>query len=155
MLEMNTPKVVGCLLCGFRTENVLEIETFQEFGCPNCTKKMPTVADVLGEIETTAPKNWWVSLEYPNFIAVSHPTFNDEQLIALGDLNGFFSFNDTKADPVLGDMENLTDAEEIALSFWQQISVFYPDLIEKRKGISPEQLERVKKIITENKEKGE
>lgn len=40
MIEMNTPKVVGCLLCGFRTENVLEIETFQEFGCPNCNKQM-------------------------------------------------------------------------------------------------------------------
>lgn len=39
MIEMNTPKVVGCLLCGFRTENVLEIETFQEFGCPNCNQK--------------------------------------------------------------------------------------------------------------------
>ncbi len=40
MIEMNTPKVVGCLLCGFRTENVLEIETFQEFGCPNCNQQM-------------------------------------------------------------------------------------------------------------------
>jgi uncharacterized ferredoxin-like protein len=40
MIEMNTPKVVGCLLCGFRTENVLEIKTFQEFGCPNCNNKM-------------------------------------------------------------------------------------------------------------------
>lgn len=117
------------------------------------SEKMPTVAEVLGEIETTAPKNWWVSLEYPNFIAVSHQTFNDEQLIALGDVNGFFSFNDAKADPVLGDMENLTDAEEIAISFWQQIGTFYPELMEKRKGISPEQLERVKQILTEQKEK--
>ena len=40
MIKMNTPKVVGCLLCGFRTENVLEIETFQEFGCTNCNKQM-------------------------------------------------------------------------------------------------------------------
>lgn len=117
------------------------------------SEKMATVAEVLGEVETTAPKNWWVSLEYPNFIAVSHPTFNDEQLIALGDINGFFSFNDGLANPVLGDMENLTNAEEIAKSFWQQIGVFYPDLMEKRKGISPEQLERVKRILTEQKEK--
>ena len=31
-----TPKVVGCLVCGFRSENVIEIEDFQENGCPNC-----------------------------------------------------------------------------------------------------------------------
>lgn len=92
-------------------------------------EKMATIADVLGELETTAPKNWWVSLEYPNFIAVSHPTFNDEQLIALGDINGFFSFNDVKADPVLGDMQNLTDAKEIAASFWKQLAYFYPELL--------------------------
>ena len=126
MIEINTPKVVGCLLCGFRTENVLEIEKFQEFGCPNCK---PTLADVLGELETTAPKDWWVSIEYPNFIAVSHPTFNDEQMIALGDINGFYSFNDAKANPVVGDMKDLTDAQEIAVSFWQQISAIYPDLM--------------------------
>lgn len=119
------------------------------------SEKMATVAEVLGEVETTAPKNWWVSLEYPNFIAVSHPTFNDEQMIALGDINGFFSFNDGLANPVLGDMENLTNAEEIAKSFWQQIGALYPDLMEKRKGITPEQLERVKRILTEQKEKGE
>jgi hypothetical protein len=118
-------------------------------------KEMATVANVLGEVQATASKGWCVSLEYPNFIAASHPTLNDEQTIALGDLNGFFSFNDTKADPVLGDMEGITNAEEIALSFWQQVGKFYPDLVEKRKGISFEQLERVKKIITENKEKGE
>jgi hypothetical protein len=39
MIEMKTPKVVGCLVCGFRSENVLEIESFQESGCPNCTKE--------------------------------------------------------------------------------------------------------------------
>lgn len=116
-------------------------------------KEMATVADVLGEVQATAPKGWCVSLEYPNFIAASHSTLNDEQMIALGDLNGFFSFNDTKADPVLGDMEGMTDATEIAGSFWQQISKFYPDLMEKRKGISPEQLEKIKKILTEQKEK--
>jgi hypothetical protein len=40
MIEMKTPKVVGCLVCGFRSENVLEIESFQSDGCPNCTKEM-------------------------------------------------------------------------------------------------------------------
>jgi hypothetical protein len=37
MIEMNTPKVVGCLVCGFRSENVIEIENFQDNGCPICT----------------------------------------------------------------------------------------------------------------------
>jgi hypothetical protein len=119
------------------------------------SKEMPSLTDVLGELETTAPENWWVSLEYNNYIAIVHPTFNDEQLIALGDMEGYFSFNDAIGNPVCGDMKGLTDAEEIAISFWQEVGKVYPDLIEKRKGISPEQLERVKKIITENKEKGE
>jgi hypothetical protein len=118
------------------------------------SKEMPSLTDVLGELETTAPKDWWVSLEYPDFIAIVHPTFNDEQLIALGTINGYFSFNDSLANPICGDMKDLTDAEEIAISFWQEIGKVYPDLMEKRKGISPEQLERVKKIITEQKEKG-
>jgi hypothetical protein len=37
MIEMNTPKKVGCLACGFSTENVIEIEEFQDNGCPSCT----------------------------------------------------------------------------------------------------------------------
>jgi hypothetical protein len=95
----------------------------------DCICEMASVADVLGELETTAPKDWWVSLEYPNFIAISHPTFDDEQLIALGDINGFFSFNDAKAQTICGDMEGLTDALEIANSFWQQIGKIYPTLM--------------------------
>lgn len=31
--EVKSPKVVGCLLCGFRTENVQEIKEFQLNGC--------------------------------------------------------------------------------------------------------------------------
>lgn len=34
------PKVVGCLVCGFRSENEIEIENFQESGCPDCTKEI-------------------------------------------------------------------------------------------------------------------
>lgn len=30
------PKKVGCLACGFRSEDVEEIEDFQENGCPEC-----------------------------------------------------------------------------------------------------------------------
>lgn len=33
------PKVVGCLVCGFRSENEIEIDEFQENGCPDCTKE--------------------------------------------------------------------------------------------------------------------
>jgi hypothetical protein len=36
MIEMNTPKRVGCLVCGFCSENVIEIEEFQDKGCPDC-----------------------------------------------------------------------------------------------------------------------
>jgi hypothetical protein len=36
MIETKTPKKVGCLVCGFRSENVIEIEEFQENGCPDC-----------------------------------------------------------------------------------------------------------------------
>jgi hypothetical protein len=39
MIEMKTPKVVGCLVCGFRSENVIEIENFQDEGCPDCNKQ--------------------------------------------------------------------------------------------------------------------
>jgi hypothetical protein len=48
MIEMKTPKMVGCLNCSFRSENVLEIEDFQDNGCPNCTKENRSV---LKEIE--------------------------------------------------------------------------------------------------------
>jgi hypothetical protein len=35
---LKTPKVVGCLVCSFRSENVIEIEEFQDNGCPNCER---------------------------------------------------------------------------------------------------------------------
>jgi hypothetical protein len=44
-----------------------------------------------------------------------------------GDLNGYFAFNDCL--DVCGDMEGITNADEIAKSFWQQISEIYPNLI--------------------------
>lgn len=34
--DEKAPKVVGCLVCGFRSENVIEIEAFQDKGCPDC-----------------------------------------------------------------------------------------------------------------------
>jgi hypothetical protein len=117
------------------------------------SEKMATVEEVLNATKETAPKGWTVSHEYPNCVGVTHLTFTDEEFIMLGDINGFFSFNDTDAETICGDMEDLTDAKEIAESFWKQVGATYPQLMEKRKGITPEQLERVKKILTEQKEK--
>jgi hypothetical protein len=50
-------------------------------------------------------------------------------------------------------MEGLTDDDEIASNFWQQIAEIYPDLMNKSKGLTPKRLENIKRIITENKEK--
>ena len=38
MIETTTPKKVGCLVCGFRSEDVVQIEDFQENGCPDCER---------------------------------------------------------------------------------------------------------------------
>ena len=43
MIDTKTPKVVGCLVCGFRSENVLEIENFQDNGCPDCAKEIRSI----------------------------------------------------------------------------------------------------------------
>ena len=38
--ETKAAKVVGCLVCGFRTENTNEIEIFALNGCPICPKEI-------------------------------------------------------------------------------------------------------------------
>jgi hypothetical protein len=43
-------------------------------------------------------------------------------------VNGCFGFNDTNADTVCGDMENIYEPAEIAQSFWDQMKEFYPAL---------------------------
>jgi hypothetical protein len=93
----------------------------------DCVCEMPTVEEVLEETQKTAPEGWTVSYEYPNQIGVSHPTLTDDQFIMFGDVNGFFSFNDCL--DVCGDMEGITNTEEIASSFWQQVGEIYPDLV--------------------------
>lgn len=90
-------------------------------------KDFPTVEEVLEATKETAPKGWTVSHEYPDCVGITHPTFTDDQFIMLGDVNGYFAFNDCLN--VCGDMEDLTDAQEIAESLWQQIAEIYPDLV--------------------------
>ena len=41
--ETKAAKVVGCLVCGFRTENTNEIEMFDLNGCPICPKEIRSV----------------------------------------------------------------------------------------------------------------
>ena len=89
-------------------------------------KDFPSVDEVLKATQETAPKGWIVTAEYPDQIGVTHPTFSDDQHISFGDINGHFAFNDVFADGVCGSMEDLTDAQDIAASFWQQIAEIYP-----------------------------
>jgi len=93
--------------------------------------KYPKVVEVLPFVEATAPKNWAITYEYPNDIGVFHPSFNDEQMIFLGDVNGFFGFNDQSDTDFNGYMEGITKPEEIAQSFWFQLSEFYPELFKE------------------------
>jgi len=95
--------------------------------------KYPTVPEVLPFVEATAPKNWVISYEYPNDIGVNHPSFNDEQMIFLGDVNGFFGFNDQSNNDLNGYMEGITNPENIAKSFWSQVKDLYPELFKETK----------------------
>ena len=87
----------------------------------------PKFDQMLIELEKTAPQGWIVSDEY-HFIGVNHPALTDEQFISFGNVNGCFGFNDTNADTVCGDMENIYEPAEIAQSFWDQMKEFYPAL---------------------------
>jgi hypothetical protein len=91
-------------------------------------KIYPNVEDVLKATEETAPQGWTITHEYPDSVGVDHSTFTDDEFIMFGDVNGFFGFNDSL--DVCGYMEELTDPKEIAISFWEQIRVFYPQLME-------------------------
>jgi hypothetical protein len=99
----------------------------------NTDLKYPTVSEVLPFVEATAPNNWVITYEFPNDIGVDHPSFNDTQMIFLGDVNGFFGFNDQSDMDLNGYMEEITNPEEIAKSFWGQIAELYPQLIERIK----------------------
>ena len=90
-------------------------------------KDFPTVAEVLNATQETAPAGWAVSHEYPDCVGVTHNQLTEDQFIMFGDVNGYFAFNDCL--DVCGSFEELTDADEIAKSFWQQIAEIYPDLV--------------------------
>jgi hypothetical protein len=92
-------------------------------------KDYPSVEAVLNATHELAPEGWIVTDEYPNQIGVHHPTLTDDQFISFGDVNGYFAFNDAFNDGANGSMEDLTDAQDIAESFWQQIAKIYPDLV--------------------------
>jgi hypothetical protein len=93
--------------------------------------KYPTVSEVLPFVEATAPNNWAITYEFPNDIGVDHPSFNDTQMIFLGDVNGFFGFNDQSDMDLNGYMEEITNPEEIAKSFWDQMAKLYPKLFKE------------------------
>lgn len=92
-------------------------------------EKYPMPEQVRAEIKKVAPVGWIISYEYPDFIGVNHPTFTNDQFILVGDVNEHYGFNDHPADVVCGSMEGLTDAADIAASFWLQVGKFYPDLV--------------------------
>ena len=94
--------------------------------------KYPTMEEMLIKLEETAPEGWSIYDQY-NFIDVNHPSLTEDQLIAFGNANGCFGFNDINADTVCGDMEGITNPDEIAKNFWFQVKEFYPELFKESK----------------------
>ena len=65
-----TPKVVGCLVCSFRSENVIEIEDFQENGCPFCKEEnRPMNQEERNELHNAIIEDFCsvISKYFPNF----------------------------------------------------------------------------------------
>ena len=89
--------------------------------------KYPTLNQMQLKLEETAPKGWKIAEGF-HFISVEHPSLIEEQFIAFGNANGCYGFNDLNADTVCGDMEEITDPDEIAQNFWFQVKEFYPEL---------------------------
>jgi hypothetical protein len=103
--------------------------------CNYCKESLPqedypTTEEMFNKLKETAPAGWVVSDEY-HFIGVNHPALTQEQFIAFGNVNTYFGFNDENADTVCGDMEIIYNADEIAQSFWFQLSEFYPELFKE------------------------
>lgn len=92
--------------------------------------KYPSPDEMFIKLEETAPKDWIISDEW-HFIGVDHPSLTDEQFISFGNVNVCFGFNDTNADTVCGDMEGITNPDEIAQNFWDQVKEFYPELFKE------------------------
>jgi len=89
--------------------------------------KYPTLEEMYPKLRETAPNMWSVMDDY-HHISVYHYALTEEQYIAFGNANGCFGFNDLNADTVCGDMEGITDPDEIAKEFWFQVKEFYPEL---------------------------
>jgi hypothetical protein len=92
--------------------------------------KYPTSEEMFNKLKETAPIGWVISDEY-HFIGVNHSALTNEQFIAFGNVNGCFGFNDENANTVCGDMEGITNPDEIAKEFWFQLSEFYPELFKE------------------------
>lgn len=43
IVNQKAPKVSGCLVCGYRTEDALKIELLKDNGCPVCAKVVRSV----------------------------------------------------------------------------------------------------------------
>jgi hypothetical protein len=96
----------------------------------DCVCEYPTLEEMFNKLKETAPLGWVVSDEY-HFIGVNHSALTQEQFISFGDVNECFGFNDENANTVCGDMEGITNPDEIAKEFWSQLSEFYPELFKE------------------------
>jgi hypothetical protein len=69
MIETKTPKKVGCLVCGFRSENVIEIEEFQDNGCPNCEENKTMNQEERNELHNAMMEDFSdvIAKYFPNF----------------------------------------------------------------------------------------
>ena len=63
------PKTVGCLACGFRTENTKEIEDFQANGCPDCEENKPMNQEERDELHNAMMEDFSdvIAKYFPNF----------------------------------------------------------------------------------------
>lgn len=100
--------------------------------CDKCSVNFdgyPAVTRVLPYVKEHAPKGFVITYEYPNDIGVWHKNWKrDEQMIFLGDVNGYYAFNDQFADEVSDSIgENFKDPEEIAKRFWELLTAYYPN----------------------------
>ena len=90
----------------------------------------PTLQNMFFKLKETAPKDWIISEEF-QFIGVNHPSLTEDQFIAFGNVDGYFGFNDENGNTIMGDMEGITNPDEIAKEFWFQVKEFYPELIKE------------------------
>jgi len=90
-----------------------------ENGVDTNLSKYPEVSIVLAAIQETAPKGYAIALEYPDFISISKPEWDDELEVAVGTANGCFGWsNVTDGD----NFKEITDAHEIARLVWQAVA---------------------------------